>query len=90
MKQLHVFLKCFIFVELGSCVARSLGDYLDYLRYPELYAMRSAPWYTGILIRVSLTAIVIALTAIAYFVVGRVLKKREKKAADAGSGSGCV
>ena len=86
MKQLHVFLKCFIFVELGSCVARSVADYVDYLRYPNLYAIQSAPWYTGTMIRVILTAITVTITAIAYFAVGRVLKKRSLEAKDADSG----
>ena len=78
MKQLHKFLKAFIFVQLGACCGRVLAKYLDFVNHPEVYAYYSAPWYTGIAITVLLTAITLLLTAIAYFVVGHIIKKREQ------------
>lgn len=79
MKQLHKFLKIFIFVQLGSCCARVLQRYFDFVNHPEVYAYYSAPWYTGITITVILTAITVSITTIAYFVVGHIIKKQEKK-----------
>ena len=82
MKQLHKFLKIFIFLQLGSCCGRVLQMYLDFLNYPEIYAYNSAPWYTGITITVIFTAITVLITAIAYFVIGHILKKKAQKETD--------
>ena len=79
MKKLHVFLKVFIFVQLGACVGRVLVDYIDYVQHPLLYATWSAPWYTQSLITVALTAITVTITAVVYFAVSRVIKKREQE-----------
>lgn len=79
MKKLHVFLKVFIFVQLGACVGRVLANYCDYVQHPALYEIQSAPWYTGSLITVILTAITVTVTTAAYFIVGGVIKKRERK-----------
>ena len=78
MNQLHRFLKTFIFVQLGACCGRVLFRYLDYVNHPEWYALRSAPWYTGILLTVMLTAGMVLLTFLAYVLVGYVLKKRQR------------
>ena len=82
MKQLHKFLKIFIFLQLGSCCGRVLQRYLDFVNHPEIYAYYSAPWYTGITITVILTAITVLITTIAYFVVGHLIKKREQNETD--------
>ena len=82
MKELHKFLKVFIFVQLGACSGRVLQKYLDFIKHPELYASYSAPWYTGITLTVILTAITVLITAIAYFVVGHIIKKRNKEQTD--------
>lgn len=82
MKKLHTFLKVFLFVQLGGCFGRVLAQYGDYKMHPALYEFYSAPWYTGILITAVLTAITVTLTAIAYFVVGHILKKRVGKSTE--------
>ncbi len=79
MKKLHVFLRVFIFVQLGFCAGRVLVNYIDYVQHPLMYATWSAPWYTGSLITVILTAITVAITTAAYFIVGHAIKKREKE-----------
>ena len=78
MKQLRNFLKIFIFLQLGTCCGRVLQRYLDFVKHPELYPYYSAPWYTGITITVILTATTVLITAIAYFGVGHIIKKREQ------------
>ena len=80
MKQLHKFLKIFIFLQLGSCCGRVLERYLNFVKHPDIYAFNSAPWYTGIVITVILTAITVSITTIAYFAVGHIIRKREKQA----------
>lgn len=78
MKGLQQFLKVFLWVQLGSCVGRVLQRYLDYTAHPERYAFDSAPWYTGMALTAALTAVGVALTAMAYFIVGHVIQKREQ------------
>ena len=78
MKRLHKFLKIFIFVQLGACAYRVFALYNDYLRHTDLYTTYSAPWYTDIIITIVITGIMVLLTWIACFVVGRVIKKRDE------------
>ena len=82
MKKLHKFLKVFIFVQLGGCTARVFQQYNDFARHPDLYATYSASWYTGVIITVALTAVTVTVTTVAYFVVGRIIKKRERTLPD--------
>lgn len=77
MKELHKFLKVFIFVQLGSCAGRVLQKYLDFVNHPELYASYAAPWYTGVTLTIILTAITVTITTISYFVVDYIIKKRK-------------
>ena len=78
LKKTRRFLKCFIFVELGWLFGNSLADYIHYSRNTELYETMSAPWHTNILINALLTATVLLLTAVAYFIIGWVIKKKAK------------
>jgi len=79
MKELHKFLTIFIFVQLVACCGRVLGKYLDYVMYPKIYAMQSAPWYTGIMVTVILTTISVIITVIAYFIVGHFVNKNNQE-----------
>jgi len=79
MKKLHKFLKVFIFVQLGICVSRVSGRYIDFVKHPEVYAVQSAPWYYSIIFSLIFTAIAVLVTTIAYFVVGRIIKEREQE-----------
>lgn len=79
MKELHKFLKVFIFVQLGSCCGRVLAQYLDYVNHPQFYAMQSAPWYYRVMISVLFTLVTVAVTTAAYFIIGHFIKKQEEK-----------
>ena len=81
MKQLHRFLKVFIWVQLGSCCGSVLHKCFHYVKHPEMYAFNSAPWYTDIAVSLTLTAITVLITLAAYFAVGRVISKRERNEA---------
>lgn len=78
MKELHRFLKVFIFVQLGACTGRIFQVYNDYSRHRELYESQSAPWYKDIILAVILTAVTVLITTIAYFIVGYIIKKRKQ------------
>ena len=44
----------------GVFIGGAIFKYLDYKKYPDLYAMQSAPWYTGIQITgIALIAVLI-------------------------------
>ncbi len=77
MEKARSFLKVFIFVQLGACLGRFLWQYIDYKRNPGLYALTSAPWYTGPLVTAAFTAVTVALTLAAYLILGAVIRKRD-------------
>ncbi len=85
MKGLHKFLKVFIFVQLGACTGDVLRQYLHYVNHQEMYITWSAPWYTGIQLTVAFTAFTVALTTLAYFLVGRMLRRREASTSPKGA-----
>jgi hypothetical protein len=61
---------CFV----GAFIGTSLYKWYDYKKYPDLYAMQSAPWYLGIEINAIFTlAIVVAILIVMW-----VVKKRMK------------
>ena len=78
LEKARKFLKCFIFVELGSLFGRALADYIHYRRNPEFYETMSAPWYTDILLSAVLTAAVVLLTLSAYIILGHLSSKQKK------------
>ena len=77
MKKVRVFLKNFIFVELGALFGKFLASYMQYKRYPKFYETMSAPWYTEIIFSAIITAGIVALTFAAYLILGRIIKKKE-------------
>lgn len=57
---LNIIMSCFVGVLIGSGLYR----YWHFRKYPELYIMQSAPWYTGILVQGLLTLILLAICMI--------------------------
>ena len=79
MKRLRNFLIVLIFILSVACVFRSFAIYNDFIRHPELYASYSAPWYTGIIATVTITAVLVAIILTVYFIIGNFIKKRKNK-----------
>ena len=77
MEKARVFLKNFIFVELGALFGKFLASYMHYKKYPKFYEMMSAPWYTEIVFSAIITAGIVAITIAAYLILGRIIKKKE-------------
>lgn len=77
MKKARSFLKNFIFVELGALVGKFLANYIHYRKYPKFYETMSAPWYTEIIFSAVITAIIVAITLVAYIILGNIIKKKE-------------
>ena len=78
MKRVRLFLKCFIFVQLGFCLGRFLWQYVDFKRNPVLYEINSAPWYTGPLVTGVITAVSFSLTLAAYLILGAAIRRRDR------------
>ena len=63
MKRLNQILNIVIGATLGVFAGDALFLYWDWRTHPELYAMNSAPWYTGLMVYgfVAAAAILISL-----------------------------
>lgn len=49
---------------IGVFIGYSIYEYLHFKKYPQLYAMQSAPWYTGIFVYGLFTAAVLTVCTI--------------------------
>lgn len=45
LENLNHFLNAVVAGLFGNFVGQSIFNYIDYRRMPDIYAMRSAPWY---------------------------------------------
>lgn len=57
---LNIIMSCFVGVFIGSGLYR----YWHFRKYPDLYIMQSAPWYTGILVQGLFTLVLLAVCLI--------------------------
>lgn len=62
---------------VGVFIGHSLWLWQDVNRYPELYAMDSAPWYVRLIIPGAVTAAVLIVGGIAWWMLGR--EKKENR-----------
>lgn len=73
-KKIDVLLNCLLGSSFGVFIGHSTYVYWDYRAHPELYAMNSAPWYTGILVYGIITGIVAAVAVILKVIIWKRLK----------------
>ena len=59
LKKINSFINILIGGFIGAFIGGSIFRYLDYKNHPELFAMQSAPWYTGI--QISGIALIVVL-----------------------------
>ncbi len=79
MKKLCTLLRIAIFCQLGVFLGSSLYTALDYRAHPGLYAMQSAPWYTGILLSAGVTAALVLVLLVLLAVLKQKTGKKEEK-----------
>lgn len=60
-KWLNVFLNILIGLSVGALLVYSAYQFWDYTAHPELYLPYPAPWYLGIQIYGTLTAVFLAV-----------------------------
>lgn len=65
-------------VIMGSSVGVFIGYaiyvYWEFRKYPDLYVMQSAPWYTSIVVYGLVTAIILLITIVLRVIVRKKLK----------------
>lgn len=76
LEKLNYILNIVIGSLIGVFIGQGLYDFWDYRARPGLYAMQSAPWYTGILVRGVFTLAALIVAVIIKLVVRSRLKKR--------------
>lgn len=64
---------------MGACVGVFIGHSIyiayDFKKYPEIYAMQSAPWYSSILVYGTFTLAVLLICV----VIKAIIKHKQKK-----------
>lgn len=73
--KLNLFLNILMGSIGGIFIGYGLYSFWDYKTHPDLYAMQSAPWYTGTLIY-GIFAVVVLLLC---FILKLIIRKRMKK-----------
>lgn len=69
LKKLNNILNIIMGSFVGVTIGHSIYQYINYRKYPDLYAMQSAPWYTSIQIYGLCTLIVVGICfAIKYII----------------------
>lgn len=64
LKKLNSLLNIVMGAALGGFIAHSAYLFRDYKTHPSLYEMRSAPWYTSILVYGVFTCAVLLVAAV--------------------------
>lgn len=76
MKKLNQILNTIIGAFIGVFIGHGAYVLWDHKAHPELYAMRSAPWYTSILVYGLATAAVLVAAIIGKLIIRQKMKKR--------------
>lgn len=66
-RVLNIMTGCFI----GIFAGHGFYVFFDYKNHPDLYAMQSAPWYTGILVYGIFTIVTVAVLQILKWIISK-------------------
>ena len=76
MKTFNRILNIIIGAFVGVFIGNGIYVFWDYKVHPDLYAMRSAPWYTSILFVGIETAVVLVIAIIIKLIIRQKLKQQ--------------
>ena len=62
---------CTIGAFIGVLVGSGIWKYWDYKKHPDIYALNSAPWYTGLLLNGIVTLVIVIICLIIITVIKR-------------------
>lgn len=54
---------------IGVFIGNGIYKFWDFNSHPDLYAIQSAPWYTGIILQGIITVIVVAISIIIKLII---------------------
>ena len=74
-KRINGLLNIIISTAAGVFAGHGIYEYWHHKKYPGLYAMQSAPWYTGVLVYGAFTLAVVAVC----FVLKLILRKKGQR-----------
>ena len=75
MKTLNWILNIIIGAVVGVFIGNGIYVFWDFKMHPDLYVVRSAPWYTSILLYGIETAVVLVIVIIIKLIIRKRLKK---------------
>lgn len=75
MKKLSTILNTIMGACVGVFIGHSIYIAYDFKKYPEIYAMQSAPWYSSILVYETFTLAVLLICV----VIKAIIKHKQKK-----------
>ena len=78
MKKANHILNIVIGACIGVFIGRTLFLLRDHKKNPDLYAMQSAPWYTGLLVSGAFTLAVVVLCLLLKLLLLRRMKKNSR------------
>ena len=76
MKKLYETLRLFLGCDVGVFVGRCIVQYWDFKAHPDLYAMRSVPWYQPLKVQGIVTAGIAAIVLAAMWLVRKKINKK--------------
>lgn len=76
LKQLNNTLNIIMGSTIGVTIGHSIYQFINYKKFPDLYAIQSAPWYTSILIYGSVTLIVLLISIIIKIIIKQKLTNK--------------
>lgn len=74
LKRLDTILNCVIGSFIGVFIGYSIYKYFDYVNYPDLYEVQSAPWYTSIQIYGLVVVLIVFVAIIIKFLIKKKIR----------------
>ncbi len=76
LKKINNILNIIMGSFVGVAIGHSIYQYINYRKYPDLYAMQSAPWYTSIVLYCGLAIIVLLVCVVVKIVIKQKMNKQ--------------
>lgn len=78
-RRIRILIRILMGSAVGYCAGHTLYVMWQYHRYPALYMVQSAPWYTSILLSLGLTIVFCLLMMCMDWGIGLCIRAKERK-----------
>lgn len=75
LKRIRSLLNIAIGSSIGVYIGSTVYTYWEYQKYPELYAMYSAPWYTSVMVRGVAVAVIVFVAVVFKYMIKKKLQR---------------